>query len=223
MALYRPGPILTDARGSIAGCTFSRNRSGLLIRQRVKPIDPNTPAQAQSRDRVRDLQYAWRSTLDATDRIGWSALADSVAGTNMLGSPIRLTAVNHFIAVNSLRLCQGAAILHVAPPPPATTQIPDLIFVGTTALGIKLTSITPISDPGDLIFIRMSDAHSVTRNFYKTPWPRFFHEAASITLPLSLIHPSEVVIGQRWFIQARYMSVLGRLSGYDNTILDIAT
>lgn len=223
MALFRPGVAISDARGSVGGVTFSRNRSGLLMRDRIKPVDPNTPAQAAARDRVRDLQFAWLETLTATQRTSYQALADSVAGTNALGDKIRLTAINHFIQINSLRLAAGEAILTTAPAPPAGTQIPTLVFTGTTAAGLKITSITPALSVGDLLFARVSDAHQVTRNYYKGPWPRFLFWKSTDAAPVTVVASGELAIGQRWFIQCRFLSADGRITGYDNTIFDIAS
>jgi len=49
MALVRFGNGISEIRGSIAGSTFSRTHAGAVIRNRIKPTNPNTQLQADIR------------------------------------------------------------------------------------------------------------------------------------------------------------------------------
>jgi len=66
--------------GSIGGTTYSRNASGAIARQRVKPTNPNTPAQSQNRSRFGGSSGSWGS-VDAAQRAAWNGFGkDSFVG-----------------------------------------------------------------------------------------------------------------------------------------------
>lgn len=222
MALYRPGPTVAEVRGSIGGATYARNRSGLYIRNRVKPVDPRTTGQINARDRLADLQYTWRNTLTAVQRQSWTDLAAAPFGVNKLGDPIRLTAINHFLQVNTLRLMAGVASLTTAPAIPAGCASPAFTVAGTTATGLKCTAVTPAMTAGDLVFYRISAPHSATRNYFKGPWQYSGFKLDTDAVPWTLIASTSLVIGQRWFVEFRYLTAAGRISGYDRHVVDIA-
>ena len=82
---------LTDARGSIAGNTFSRNHFGAFVRARVTPTNPNTDRQVHVRASLAFLSARWSNTLTLAQRTAWELYGSSVAMTDVLGATIYLT------------------------------------------------------------------------------------------------------------------------------------
>ncbi len=91
---------IVDARGSIAGNTYSRNHYGAFVRARVTPINPNTARQQVVRAAIAFLAAMWAGTLTAAQRTAWNLYGSSVAMTDSLGATMYLTGYNHFIRSN---------------------------------------------------------------------------------------------------------------------------
>lgn len=53
--------LIGDLRGSIGGQTYSRNKAGAFIRQRVKPVNPQTVIQQQARFRFGNMSILYQS------------------------------------------------------------------------------------------------------------------------------------------------------------------
>lgn len=100
MALIKFGGGVLDMRGSIGGNVFSRNRYGSYVRQRTKPVNPNTARQQAVRNYLTSLVEHWRSTLTQAQRDAWMVYADSISMQNSLGEQIKLSGYNHYIRSN---------------------------------------------------------------------------------------------------------------------------
>ena len=74
MALVRFGNGVSEIRGSIAGSTFSRSRSGAVIRNRIKPVNPNTQPQADVRYLFAQVARRF-AELTAAQRDQWNEYA----------------------------------------------------------------------------------------------------------------------------------------------------
>jgi len=61
-------------RGKLGGQVFSANASGEYVRQYVKPVNPNTQAQATARGGFSTALSAWHS-LDASTKTAWAVLS----------------------------------------------------------------------------------------------------------------------------------------------------
>lgn len=224
MALINPGPIASDIRGSMGGSVFSRNRSGLYIRRRVVPVNPATPAQTQARDRVSELQAAFRDVLTATQRALWEALAQQTSAKNKIGLGITLTPQNLYIKINSLVLLAGATRIDDPPIPPAGTDTPTLTWAATTALGVQITAVSPDGPTDAILYAQSSPALNTTVNFYKGPWQSSASDIAAVdafNVPIQLVPAAGVAIGQRYHVRARYLDPTGRVSNYVTQVLDV--
>lgn len=83
MALFVP--IHGQMSGSIAGNTFSRNRSGAYVRNRGIPVNPNTAGQQVVRGALGAAVSIWNNSLTVAEREAWNAYALTVTRTNALG------------------------------------------------------------------------------------------------------------------------------------------
>jgi hypothetical protein len=102
--------VYTDARGSIGGVTYTRNRAGLIARGRVKPIDPQSADQIASRSRFADLASDFKGLTDQ-ERAAWDNYALLHPYFNKLGEPVRLTANAMYLAYNAPRAVVGLGSL----------------------------------------------------------------------------------------------------------------
>ena len=212
MAVIKLGPMIADIRNSIGGTTFARNRAGHFARQRVKPVDMASERQQAVRNAVATLQNDWRTTLTATQRAGWNNLGDVGGGSNALGDRIRLTGIQCYIRTNVIMLLAGESQITDAPPVPYEIGIPTLVFSATVATGLKLDSITPALNAGDILQIQVSGKFSPTRSFFKGPWPVIAWIDSTATPPLSLTGVPPYVDGDRYFVAARLVTATGRVS-----------
>jgi hypothetical protein len=109
MAVIKTGQVIVDIRGSIGGVTFSRNGSGAFVRNKVQPIDPNTPGQGRSRARFGTLSSSWRA-LTPAQRDSWIAAAPNYPYQNPVGDTIFLTGSQLFQSVNSVYIFPGSGL-----------------------------------------------------------------------------------------------------------------
>ncbi len=101
--------------GSIGGTVWSRNRSGVYIRNRAVPVNPNTARQNTVRNAVRSIAIAWNLTLTEPQRAAWDNYAANVTWTNSLGQSINLTGLNHYIRCNTPRVMNAIPRIDTAP------------------------------------------------------------------------------------------------------------
>lgn len=115
MANILLGGGITDARGSIGGTTFSRNKGGNYIRNRTKPVNPRSPLQNARRATIAYLTRFWSNTLTEDQRTDWRAYAKGTTWTNKLAQVVEINGLAAFVRLNALRRMVGAIIWPDAP------------------------------------------------------------------------------------------------------------
>lgn len=128
MAKIRFGEVVADARGSIDGITYSRNRFGAYARNRVAPVQPRTPFQLAVRETFAQLSQQWRALSEA-ERLDWSTLGEQIERTDSLGNTYTLTGLQAFMDVNLNRSTLGEAATSSAP---ALDTIPGILTATIT-------------------------------------------------------------------------------------------
>tara|TARA_R100001244_G_scaffold3083_1_gene4469 strand:+ start:596 stop:1279 length:684 start_codon:yes stop_codon:yes gene_type:complete len=155
--------LLSEARGSINGATFSRNSSGAYIRSRVKPVNPNTPAQSAARALFATLSAGYKS-LSQSDILTWEAARPNFPQQDKLGQTIELTAQQLYMKFNRNLQATGSNVIDVAPSP-ATVTTPSL---GTVTVDNTQFSVAFTPDPlgaNELLVISASRCVSAGVNF----------------------------------------------------------
>jgi len=136
MAVIRMG-MGAEARGSMGGIVFSRNRGGAYIRNRTHPVNPNSTRQSEQRNLMREASDQWAS-LTQPQRDAWNAYAPNVTRLNKLGETIQTTGRAEFIAVNILNATLGLAA-RTATPLLTTASLGNLeieLISGDAAVGL---------------------------------------------------------------------------------------
>lgn len=182
-------PVFSDARGSIAGVTYSRNRGGLYTRSRVVPTNPNSPAQQAVRNIMSQLTARWLSTLTAAQRTAWDTYAASVQVRNKLGSLIYISGQNHYLRSNVPRLRAGLAVVDAGP---AVLQLPE--FEAPTFTASEATNSYSIgfddteawaSEEGAALLIFEGRIVSASINYFRGPYRFNSSIAGGSSLPAS--------------------------------------
>ena len=151
MATIRFGGGVVDARGSIAGNTFSRNANGAYQRARVAPTNPGTIDQSEVRNAFSEVTQHWRDLTEA-QRQAWIDAAETQQGayTDRVGQQQQYSGQQLYMAVNQriqawLRGGGSSAGSDTGdePPPlaPAPSAIDFGVMVATTGVGGDLDAL----------------------------------------------------------------------------------
>jgi hypothetical protein len=107
--------LVTSISGSIGGMTGSHNRSGMYLRARAIPVNPNTAQQQVVRSAMRDLASRWVETLTAFQREDWDVYGSLVPLPNSLGTPVEQSGIAAYQRSNIPRIQNGLPITDDAP------------------------------------------------------------------------------------------------------------
>lgn len=221
MALVILGGGVADARGSVGGIVFSRNRGGSYIRNRTVPTDPGTTQQVAIRVHLANLANHWVNTLTAAKRALWDAYADAVHLPNSLGQDRNVGGLGMYCRTNvpclqwgKTRIDDAPTIFDTgeftAPTIASITAATDVLSLNFTAEDVWATE----NDSGMLVYC--SRPMNPTRNYFKGPY-RYADavegaDPAPPTSPQAINLPFPVEAGHKVFIQVRVLRADGRLS-----------
>lgn len=182
-----PGAIVGKISGSLGGMTASHGRGGYYLRNRVKPVNSNTPRQQAVRSSLGALVQGWSSLLTPAQRAGWTAYANATPRTDRLGESLILTGSQAYVACNTPRLQVNASTLTASMPrvddaptiptlgePPNGPIAVNLAAGPPEALGGGLTFAVPPSDDGDLLFYVGSKLMGSGETAYRGPYQLAF-------------------------------------------------
>lgn len=138
--LFKSG-LTGEARGSLGGITAARNRYGLYFRQRVVPVNPNSPRQQFVRTVFQFLAFDWVNTLTQLQRDAWNLYGENVLLKNKLGDDIQLIGYSHFQRSNGAILAAGGTAVLDGP---TNFSLPgaDVTFAAAISEATQLISVT---------------------------------------------------------------------------------
>lgn len=168
-------PVYSQASGSIAGITYSHNRSGMYTRARTTPTDPATTLQDMRRSHFALVVNQWSTVATLLQREAWEQYAASMPRTNPLGQTVYLTGQQMFIRCNTYRLLVGAPILFAAPMPNAMAELTPAAEPTPDASANNVSVPFFNSDPwaataGGFLLAFLGRPRNQSRNFYKGPY-----------------------------------------------------
>jgi hypothetical protein len=218
VAIFVPGPAVSEIRGSSGGTVFSRNRHGQYTRQRSTPVNPRSEAQILARSRFNFLATAWRDELTGAQRNGWDLYAGNTNWINGVGQQTHLTGQNHYIRSNGLALQCGQDTYD---DPPTEFGIPDQEDLWTpsadaTTQNFSVAYTFPVNVDGQIYAFFTGRPISASRNFYGGPW-RFLgyvlgDSTTPPTSPAEFASPFLLQAGQSVHTYCRRLDVDGRLT-----------
>ncbi len=221
MALIKHGPVVAGISGSIGGTTFARNRYGAYMRNRTKPINPNTASQQVVRATMAFLTDRWSQTLTAAQRTAWNLYGASVVMLNRLGENINLTGFNHYIRSNSILKRSGRTLVDAGPTIFEVPQADPTLSITASEATQQITvtfddTLAWNNEDNGWMHIFQGTPQNAQRNFFAGPW-HLFH-ALSGALAGGAVSPAAsgawftITEGQRVWIYARITRADGRTS-----------
>lgn len=126
--------VVVAGSGKIGGHVASRNKAGAYFRTKVTPVNPQSTAQLNVRNRLGTRSQAWRGLTD-TQRAAWNGAVGAFAKTDIFGDLKNPSGFNLYQALNNNLVTVGAAAISTPP------------IVGAVAT-VTITSITPAAGTG---------------------------------------------------------------------------
>lgn len=158
------GAIIVDGRGKIGGHVASKNRSGSYLRTKVTPVNPQTAAQLNVRNRFTDLSQAWRGLTD-DQRTAWNAAVGDYAKTNVFGDIKNPTGAQLYQRLNNNLLNIGEAAISVPPIPGAVFSFTSFSFAVDNSDGTMLLTFAPAIPATDKILVFATPAVSPGKSY----------------------------------------------------------
>lgn len=138
-------------RGKLGGVVHSANRYGEYVRQYVKPVNPNTAAQAVARGNFTQALSLWHD-LDDDQKNGWNSYAASVGG---------LSGINEFVSLRQRAITNARIVEEIGSS--LLTMITGDETLEATAYTPPLNAPDPsIAAPFSLIFDDLSISREIT-------------------------------------------------------------
>lgn len=153
-----------EASGKVGSLVASRNRSGAIMRQNAKPVQPRTPSQTGQRYAFTQVSNGFLS-LSTTNIEDWNNFGNNYTVPNRLGDASNITGRNWFIGLNS-RLLRAGLSMHYSPPlNPEPTFLPNVSLAQTAGGGaINVGFNVSIAD-GNRLWIYGTNNLTKTRRF----------------------------------------------------------
>lgn len=123
MAIFKPGPLISEARGKVGGIVFARNKGGMYIRNFAAPTQGQFEAREEAKAAFGYLANLWGG-LTQIQRDGWTGYGQAVPAVNALGEEHTITGLAAFLRGNSILRRAGAPIAEN--PPDAGVRGPTL-------------------------------------------------------------------------------------------------
>lgn len=202
MAIYKPGVLAVDIRGSVGPAVFSKSHAGLTIRSRVKPVNPNTSRQALARSYMAQASQKWASFDTDQYRAQWIAAAASLPATNRVGVATTLSPGQLFTRINAFRLAVDQAMVS-EPAPVQTAAAPSATITGDGDGTITLSGMS-MGTGACLALAWVSGPWTTGRKYPRGPW-----RAPVQINPTQAASGVELLSGalqnQRYFVRIRWI------------------
>ncbi len=194
MAKIQFGIAISDARGSIGGVTFARNRNGAYARRKTNPVNPNTIAQQERRDQIADMSQLWREMSDG-ERDGFTVLGAQIIRVNSLGNNYSLTGLQAFQSINQNRFSSGQSAISTAPVLDNPVNVTSIAIA--TAGGTAELTILPLPVAASRNYIYATPPLSAGKSFFPPSAYRLIRVQSGVLAanPLDITTDYEAVFG----------------------------
>lgn len=214
MTIIRLGPVVSDARGSTGGTTFSRNAAGAYMKQRVTPTYPGTVKQVAAAALLSLLVDRWKQTLTTVQRDSWNSLANVTTVPNKIGEQIKPSGFNLFMRSNNLLALTSQTLVDTAPAD-ANHPGPTFALAHTPATGIVISSVGDwdITEIGAVLIYSEINLRQ-TVNYYKGPYTLVQQETIVLigVVPYTLTATADLLINTRSHYRFRAVHEDGSVS-----------
>lgn len=161
MATILFGPMVTGARGKLAGTIFSANGSGPYVRGWSRGSNPRSPLQTAARNQLMQFGPLW-ADLTSAQRDDWNdyAAASAQELTNSLGEGYFISGFNWYLKINSQLAAADEAAIDDAPTntrpsaPVIQSWLPNPTGGGADTR-VKMDAASPHLAENHVIFARL--------------------------------------------------------------------
>jgi hypothetical protein len=213
--------LLAEARGSLNGTVFSRNKAGAYTRGRTKPVNPNTPAQSATRATFAAISFAW-SELTFNQVIDWNAFAQTLTRINKLGQPYVPSGRQMFMEINRnyVAVREGDFATRSAPPTNATSPAfmdGTFVFAGGVGAGsVNALTLDITQDiTGNRVIVQASNVMGPGRQATSVPYKQvgIFEEGANLLPAYQAMFSTAAIAGNLIHFRLRTVDVTTGVSG----------
>lgn len=209
--------ILGELSGKIADLVFARGPSGPYVRQRVNPVQPETPDQTNNRERMSGLSKQFNDTLSDAQRAGWLNLSRLVTFRNRIGDAITLSAIALRNKVGIRMLAAGDTPLDDAP---ADLDVESNLTVDLDAVtgggNTFDVTFTPVLAADDRLVVKGVVNVKPSVNFVEDKMKYVAATAKAAVSPVTITMPAKfgnLTTGQKLIVRViRYNSTNGAYS-----------
>lgn len=220
MAKFTPGAIVSEVRGTVAATTYSKNKGGAIIRNRVTPINRRSTNQTARRQILASLASAWRGLTQA-QRDSWNAASPNFPQSDSLGQTIFLTGEQLYVRSNANLILIGEAQIVNAPTPVSFDVLAFTSLTATAGTGVISLAFTPTVPAGFQLVIRATAPISPGVSFVPSSKFRFVQAIAPLAIsPQALTAAYALVfgsiagaVGQKIFIEMFLIEEASGLAG----------
>lgn len=199
MAKFTVGAIVSEIRGTVAATTYSKNKGGAILRNRVTPINRRSNGQTKARQILAAISAGWRG-ITASQIAAWNAAAPSFPQTDNLGQTIFLSGSQLYQRLNNNLVLIGQAQI-TDPPTPVSFAV--LTFTSITAdasSGTVAMAFSPTVPTGYTMVVKATRPLSPGKSFVPVSEFRFVKAiAAAATSPQS--------------VGTEYVAIFGAITG----------
>lgn len=174
------GAIVVDGRNKIGGHVMSKNRAGAYLRTKVTPVNPRSPYQENTRNRLSSISTAWDGIGVSSVR-AWNSAVSLWAKTDIFGDIKHPSGFNLFQKLNNNILRVGGTLITL---PPLKVE---LSFLGTLTIGTVTDSAIPLTftlqalGTNEALEVMATPAVSEGKFFVKSEYRIIGHDLALTT------------------------------------------
>jgi len=110
MARVKFSPLISEIRGKLGNAVFQGNKSGIILREHVKPRNNNTELQQKVRSTLATIKSAWQN-LTTDELNSWKSLAQLYQKGSKNNVTKKLSPYELFIAKNMVNSNETTSIL----------------------------------------------------------------------------------------------------------------
>lgn len=103
MARIKLSPLISSINGKLGNAVFQGGKSGIILREKVKPRNPRTQSQSNSRNRLASVKALWQN-LTSDERNSWISLSTFYKRSTKHNTTKFLSPYELFIQSNTIRL-----------------------------------------------------------------------------------------------------------------------
>ena len=130
MAKVKFSALVSGMSGKLNGSVLYRGPAGDIIRTKVTPSNPQTPAQLAARSLLTALSQQWRA-LTVAERTAWNAITENFPSVDVFGDQRIPSGQQLFIGINT-NITNAGGVVITSPPAPVGAE-------ATGALGLTAT------------------------------------------------------------------------------------